>query len=92
MTSAQIYKLMIYFATATLYFYRGDIVNIEPGETLGDFANKNKAVISRVFEEALNIFGYELSSEQIGKAVYAYLCLPTSLSKPPFQPSLVEVK
>ena len=40
--SGKLYKLAIYFGVATLYFYRKDVVLVGEGETLGDFAEKNK--------------------------------------------------
>lgn len=73
------YRLMIYFAVATMYFYRKDIVSIEDGETLGSFAEKNKLLIDKVISEAKTYFNYELSSEQIGKAIKAYLAEPAPL-------------
>lgn len=69
--SAQ-YRLMIYFVVATILFYEKDVIIIE-GETAGKFADRNKAVIDRVNEEAMNIFKYELSDDQIGKGILAYL-------------------
>jgi hypothetical protein len=78
------YRLMIMFAVATMHFYRDDI-SIVQGETLGEFAERNKPVIDRVFEEALN-FGYEISHAQIGQAIKAYLCPPSSLATPAYKP------
>jgi hypothetical protein len=66
------YHLMIYFAVATLHFYRKDIVPIKEGEVYGVFAKKNKGVLKRVSDEALSLFNYELSHEQIGRAVKSY--------------------
>jgi hypothetical protein len=57
------YRLMIYFAVATVHFYRG---------SLDVDATDNKALIARVCEEARNLFGYDLSSEQISRALTAY--------------------
>ncbi len=73
------YRLMVYFAVATMHFYRADIVTILPGETLGDFTERNKSVINKVIKEAVEYFGYELSHAQIGKAIEAYLCDPTKI-------------
>ncbi len=67
------YRLMIYFAVATLHFYRDSIISIESWETLGTFAERNRAVLDRVGQEARNLFGYELSHLQIGKAIAAYV-------------------
>lgn len=82
-TSAQ-YRSMIYAATATLYFYRDDLVPVGEGktETLGAYASRNGAVIARVVAEIKTYFNYELSSEQVGKAINAYLCPPSKLSEP----------
>lgn len=79
MNSSETYKLMTYFAVATLYFYRADIIDINPDETLGVFAERNKTVIDRVRAEALKYFKYELSHNQIGTAIEAYLCCPTRI-------------
>jgi len=74
------YRLMIYFAVATFHFYRNDIIPLEVGERYGVFAEKNKAVIKRVCDEALTLFQYELSDEQIGRAVKAYTAEPRPLA------------
>ncbi len=70
--SSKLYKLAIYFGIATLYFYRKDIVPMNEGENLGVFAEKNKEILKRVFEETLALMQYELSHEQIGNIVRAY--------------------
>lgn len=72
--SRRIYSLMIYVAVATFHFYRDEISNTEPGETLGAWAEKNKQVRNRVFTEILEVFNYELSDHQMGIAISAYLC------------------
>lgn len=72
---------MIHFAIATMHFYREDIVPLKEGETLGVFADKNKALIKRVCEEALNLFQYELSSKQIGSAIAGYCAKAQSVMK-----------
>ncbi len=70
---------MVYFAVATLHFYRADIIPILLSETLGDFADRNKSVLDQICKEAIEYFGYELSHDQIGKAIEAYLCDPTRI-------------
>jgi hypothetical protein len=77
------YRLMSYFAVATMHFYRKDIVALEPGETLGSFADKNKKVIDRVIQEAKNLFNYELSHEQVGRAIEVYVIPGQSVSDHP---------
>ena len=67
------YRLMVYFAVATLHFYRADIAAVRGPQTPGEFAATNKDVIKRVLDEALNLFNYELSHEQISRAVVAYM-------------------
>ncbi len=67
------YRLMIYFAVATLHLYRAGIVVVRGRQTPVDFATRNKDVIKRVCDEALNLFGYELSQEQVDRAIVAYL-------------------
>lgn len=66
------HKLMIYAAVATMHFYRKDIIPLREGEQYGVFAEKNAAVIQRVFDEVLHKFNYELSHMQIGTAIKAY--------------------
>lgn len=74
---------MIYFAVATLHFYRKDIIPLEEGANLGSFAENNKDIIKRVIEESLSLFNYELSHEQIGKAIGAYVASPQSVKDCP---------
>lgn len=73
------YKLMIYFAVATLYFYRKDIVPCKEGQTLGVFADNNSAIIQKVKDEAISLFNYELSDEQIGRTLKAFCAEPQSV-------------
>ena len=68
----RLYKMLIYVAVATLHFYRKAIIPLNDGELCGVFAEKNKEVLKRVFDEVLIRFNYELSSNQIGAAVKAY--------------------
>ena len=78
----RLYKLMIYFAVATLYFYRDSIVeDSNPMTTHGLWASANEKVLKQVQAEALRYFDYELSHEQIGKAVAAYRCASPKLTK-----------
>jgi len=70
------YRLMTYFAVATLYFFRDEIVPLAPGETLGVFAERNANVIRQVVNLGRDLFNYDLSHEQIGRAVAAYCCSP----------------
>lgn len=75
------YRLMIYFAVATLHFYRADIVAVEGSQTPKEFADRNKDVLKRVEDEALNLFRYELSSEQMGRAICAFLAPGQSVTE-----------
>ena len=77
------YRAMIYAAVATMHFYRKDIVDINPGEVYGVFHEKNQKVMRRVLEELLNLFNYQLSSEQLGKAIKAYLHESQSVDERP---------
>lgn len=77
------YRLMVYFAVGTLHFYRQDIVPIGEGESFGSFAEKNRDVIRRVCDESLSLFNYELSHNQIGMAVKAYLTQSASIHTSP---------
>lgn len=72
-TMSEQYRLMIYFAVATLHLNRASIAVVRGPQTPKDFAERNKKVIERICDEALSLFGYELSHEQIGRAIRAYL-------------------
>lgn len=66
------YRMMIYFATATLHFYSADLISNEKMSVV-EFYGQNQSTCKRVFEEGLSIMNYEISSEQMNKACYAYL-------------------
>jgi hypothetical protein len=70
--SSKLYKLAIYFGIATLYFYRKDVIPLNEGENLGKFAENNKDVLKRVFDETLEVMQYELSDEQMYRIISAY--------------------
>lgn len=71
--SAQ-YRSMIYFVTATLFMYQGDMVfNPEVSISPEDFAKANPSHTQRVFDEAKTCFNYELSGNQMMTGVSAYL-------------------
>lgn len=82
------YRQMIYFAVATLYLYRADLVTVRGSQTPDEFMKRNKSVIERVSAEAINLFNYELSIQQIGRAVAAYLAPAQSVARtqPAFLP------
>lgn len=40
--------------------------------SVNDFRNENELVVKRVFDEALSIFNYELSYEQMNRAIAVY--------------------
>ena len=65
------YKLMIYFAHSTLVIYSKSIV-CDSKTTVEEFKAQNKDVIKRVFDEGLSIFNYELSAEQMDRAIIVY--------------------
>ena len=67
------YRLMVYFAVATLHLYRNSIEAYKFGETIEDFMRRNTDVHERVMIEAQNLFGYELSHEQMRRAFASYL-------------------
>lgn len=66
------YKLMIYFAHSTFVIYEKTIIS-EPTTTVWGFREKNGDVIKRVFDEGISIFNYELSYEQMSRAIEVYL-------------------
>lgn len=65
------YRLMIYFAVATFHLYRKTIK--ENKTSLANFREQHPELIQRVFDEGKNIFNYELSCEQMDRAIKAYL-------------------
>jgi hypothetical protein len=72
-TMSEKYRLMTYFAVATLHFYRADIVAVRGPQTVEQFVERNEDIIKRVCDEAVSLFNYELSIAQVGHAVMAYL-------------------
>jgi len=66
------YRLMIYFAVATLHIYSNGI-DLSDCYNRNRFREKYSNIIKRVFDEALSIFNYELSSEQIDKAISVFI-------------------
>lgn len=69
---SETYRLMIYFAHSTLCIYQKTIV-CEQSMSINDFRNRNEAVVKRVFDEAKSIFAYELSYEQMSRAINVYM-------------------
>jgi len=55
-----------------MVMYSKDIACIQ-GMNVGEFMDKNKDLIKRVFDEGINIMSYELSNNQMEKAVFVYL-------------------
>lgn len=70
--SAFNYRAMIYFAHSTMVMYQKTIVS-HAEMSVGEFREKNEDVLKRVFDEGLSIFSYELSHEQMNRAIYVYL-------------------
>jgi hypothetical protein len=68
---SETYRLMIYFAHSTLTIYQKTIVCTE-SMSVNDFRNKNEKVVQRVFDECKSIFNYELSYEQMNRAIRIY--------------------
>lgn len=60
--------------------------------TIDEFSNANKEMISLVLAEAISIFHYELSSNQLNTAVMVfmknYLEPDSPINKEPFVPQL----
>lgn len=67
------YKLMIYFAHSTFVMYEKSIHSY-PEMTVSQFRQVNEDVCQRVFDEGLSIMNYELSYEQVSRAIAVYLC------------------
>lgn len=64
--------MMIYFAHSTMVIYDKDTVSNKE-MTVGEFREQNPDLIQRIFDEGLSVFEYELSWEQIDRAIYVYL-------------------
>lgn len=69
---------MIYFAVATLYFYRDEIRPCRIGQ---NWQAVNKAVVKRVFDECIKYMNYELSVHQMDRAIAAYQSRPVTLAE-----------
>ena len=64
------YKAMIYFVTATIYFYKNKVrFTNNPNE----FFNLNLQVLSEVKKEGLKYFNYEISYNQMMTGITAYI-------------------
>ena len=70
---SQMYRLMIYFAHSTLVMYSGSIKINKDSMSISEFRNANADVLKRVTAEALSIMNYELSYNQMEKAIAVYL-------------------
>ena len=68
---SEMYRLMIYFAHSTLVIY-SKTIKCKENMSINDFRNQNRDVIKRVSDEAKGIFNYELSYEQINRAIHVY--------------------
>ncbi len=71
------YRMMIYFVVATLHLYRNEIKECKDPE---EFRTKNQPILTRVFDEGLTVFNYELSDMQMGKGVVAYMAKGQNVS------------
>lgn len=69
---SQQYRLMIYFAVATMHIY-SDGLKIHKNMTPKAFYELNPELMKRVFDEGLSIMNYELSFRQISLACTVYL-------------------
>ena len=66
------YRLMIYFAYITFVMYSKTIVDNDK-MSVNEFRIANELVIQRVFEEGKSLFKYELSFEQMNRAIIVYI-------------------
>jgi hypothetical protein len=66
-----LYRVMIYFAHTTLCIYSKDI-HINESMSIEGFRSKNKELIQRVCDESISIFNYELSHEQMTRAIQVF--------------------
>ncbi len=81
-------SLMCYFVVATLHLYRESIAAVRGPQTYEEFQERNPALIEHVRNAALERFNYELTQDQMDRAVLAYVApgmsLPIPTAKPPF--------
>jgi hypothetical protein len=70
---------MIHFIVATLHFYRTDIKVVRGEQTVEQFKTNNEDVVKRVYDEAVSLFSYELSSAQMDCGIKAYIMKGTSV-------------
>lgn len=68
---SETYRLMIYFAHSTMTIY-SKTIKCEQSMSVNDFRNANEKVVKRVFDECKSIFNYELSYEQMSRAILVY--------------------
>jgi len=80
MDSKTTYRAMIYAGIAIMHFYRDDVDMTTENGTLGEFAERNKELRKRVFDEVLKTFNYELSHNQIGSIFRGYLANSISIA------------
>lgn len=66
------YRLMIYATVAIIHFHSKNI-NIIRGMSVYMFREMNPALVDRTLCEIKEQFNYELSSEQVNRAIHAYL-------------------
>ena len=64
------YKAMIYFITATLYFYKNEI---RFTNNTNEFFNINLDILTKVKNEGLKYFNYEISINQMMAGITAYI-------------------
>ena len=69
---SKIYRLMIYFAHSTLVIYSATIVSNDK-MSVKEFRDKNRDVVTRVFDEGLLIMHYEINIHQMEMAIMVYL-------------------
>ncbi len=68
----KVYRLMIYFAHSTMIIY-DKTISTSPLMTPPEMYNGNTEVMTRVFDEGMNIMFYELSHRQMIIACSVYL-------------------
>ena len=72
MKMSDTYTQMIYVAVATMHLYSKNIT-VSHGMTVEQFRENYPKLCKRVFDEVLSVYKYELSYEQMRRAVYAYM-------------------
>ncbi len=68
----EIYKQMIISASAYIDAYSGNL-KIVQGMTIQEFREAHPKIIDRAFNKVISVHEYELSYEQMNRAIHIYM-------------------